>query len=84
MPGSIEKRGENSYRLIVSGGYDPDGKRKRYTKTIKIEKLKKGSLWTETGYIFTQWDGKPMYPYTFSEWFPKFLKKHGLRHITFH
>jgi integrase len=57
---------------------------KNYKKEQNIEKLKKGSLWTDTGYIFTQWNGKPMYPYTFSEWFPKFLKKHGLRHITFH
>lgn len=37
MAGSIEKRGENSYRLIVSNGYSPDGKKKRHTKTIKVE-----------------------------------------------
>lgn len=37
MPGSIEKRGENSYRLIVSDGNGPGGKRKKHTKTIKIE-----------------------------------------------
>lgn len=37
MAGSIEKRGENPYRLIVSGGRSVDGKRKKYTKTIKID-----------------------------------------------
>lgn len=37
MAGSIEKRGENSYRLIVSGGCGPDGKRKKYTKTVNVE-----------------------------------------------
>lgn len=37
MPGSIEKLGKNSYRLVVSGGYDPNDKRKKYTKTIKCK-----------------------------------------------
>lgn len=35
MTGSIEKRGENTYRLVVSGGKNPDGtsckKTKNYT-----------------------------------------------------
>ena len=34
MTGSIEKRGKNSYRLIVSKGYDLDGKTVRHQKTI--------------------------------------------------
>ncbi len=37
MAGSIEKRGENSYRLIVSGGIGVGGKRKKYTQTVQIE-----------------------------------------------
>lgn len=37
MKGSIEKRGEKSYRLVVSGGTGPGGKRKKFTKTINIE-----------------------------------------------
>lgn len=37
MKGSIEKRGENSYRLVVSGGAGPGGKRTRYTKTINVD-----------------------------------------------
>ena len=36
MP-SIEKRGKNSWRLIVEGGYDATGKRIQHKKTIKIE-----------------------------------------------
>ncbi len=36
MAGSIEKRGD-SYRLIVSAGTGPGGKRKKYTKTIKAK-----------------------------------------------
>lgn len=34
MAGSIEKRGENIYRLVVSGGKNLDGSRARKTKTI--------------------------------------------------
>lgn len=34
---SIEKRGANSWRLVVEAGYDPKGKRIKRTKTIKIE-----------------------------------------------
>ena len=34
MAGSIEKRGERTYRLVVSGGKNLDGSRSRKTKTI--------------------------------------------------
>ena len=34
MAGSIEKRGKSSYRLIVSDGYNFEGKQIRYTKTV--------------------------------------------------
>ena len=34
MAGSIEKRGKNSYRLIVCHGYDLQGKSVRHTKTV--------------------------------------------------
>lgn len=34
---SIEKRGDNSWRLTVEVGYDEKGRRKRKRKTIKVE-----------------------------------------------
>ena len=34
MTGSIEKRGKNSYRLVVFKGYDLDGKPIRHQKTV--------------------------------------------------
>ena len=37
MVGNIEKRGENSYRLRVSGGYTGNGKRIIYKKTIQTK-----------------------------------------------
>lgn len=35
MAGSIEKRGKDTYRLVVSLGFDAQGKRMKRTKTIK-------------------------------------------------
>ena len=35
MAGSYEKQGKDTYRLFVSGGVGPNGKRKRHTKTVK-------------------------------------------------
>lgn len=37
MVGNIEKRGENSYRLRVSGGYTGEGKRIIYKRTIQAK-----------------------------------------------
>ncbi|MFF2482707.1 hypothetical protein [Paenibacillus sp. NPDC058071] len=37
--GSIQKRGTNSYRLIVELGYDAQGKRVQEKKTIRVEDL---------------------------------------------
>ena len=34
---SIEKRGANSWRLVVEAGYDSAGKRLKRYKSIKIE-----------------------------------------------
>ena len=40
MVGNIEKRGENSYRLRVSGGYTDNGKRVIYKKSIQAKNKK--------------------------------------------
>lgn len=40
--------------------------------------------WHDGDWLFTQWNGLPMYPTTPSQWFSKFLKRHGLPHIPFH
>ena len=36
MTGSIEKRGKNSYRLVVFKGYDLDGRPIRHQKTLEL------------------------------------------------
>ena len=40
--------------------------------------------WIDEGWVFTQWNGKPMYPDTPSHWFRDFLARHGLPHMRFH
>ena len=40
--------------------------------------------WVDENWVFTQWNGKPMYPTTPSQWFLKFLKRNGLPHMPFH
>lgn len=47
-------------------------------------RLQLGDTWQNYDRLFTQWDGKPMYTQTPSQWFSKFLKRHNLPHIPSH
>lgn len=55
-----------------------------YQRWQEKEKEKVGDQWIETGRLFTQWNGKPIYPDTLTAWFPDFLKRHGLPKVTLH
>ncbi|HEX3037667.1 MAG TPA: site-specific integrase [Oscillospiraceae bacterium] len=57
---------------------------KLYRKEQNEERLKLGDQWCGNNWVFTQWDGQEMNPDTPSNWFPKFLKSHGLPHVKFH
>ena len=52
MKGSIEKRGKNSYRLVVFKGYDLEGKAMRHTKTVHCKN--KSEAHTELAKFVTQ------------------------------
>lgn len=52
MTGSIEKRGKNSYRLVVFKGYDLDGKAIRHQKTVHCKN--KSEVQTELAKFLTQ------------------------------
>jgi integrase len=43
-----------------------------------------GDRWQNQGYIFTQDDGRPMHPDTWTGWMDSFSKRHGLPHINPH
>lgn len=47
-------------------------------------RLKNGDRWQEYGYIFTQDDGKPTNPQTWTRWTSEFSKRHGLPHVNPH
>lgn len=41
---SIEKRGKNSFRLIVEAGYDANGKRIKRSKTVKVKTKREAEI----------------------------------------
>lgn len=48
------------------------------------EQLENQWLKEEKPWVFTQWNGKAMFPETPSHWFRQFLKRHGLPPMPFH
>ena len=82
MAGSIEKRGKNSYRLIVCHGFNLDGKPIRHTKTVngtkaqaKIE-LAKFVAEVEQGTVI---DGKSI---TFKEFTEIWKRDYGSKELA--
>ena len=48
------------------------------------EKMKCGSAWINSDYVFTAWNGNPIHPDTPAKWFTEFLKKNKLPLIHIH
>ena len=57
---------------------------KRWQREQTEIRLLNGDRWQDCGYIFTQDDGRPMHPDTWTGWLKKFSKRHGLPHINPH
>lgn len=57
---------------------------KEYKAWQNEERLKCGDKWIDNNRLFTQWNGTPMYPYTPTAWFSKFIERKGLPTLTFH
>jgi integrase len=55
-----------------------------HRKRQMVERIKLGEQWHDTGYVFVQEDGLPLYPGTPSDLFKKILKKAGLRPTRLH
>lgn len=47
-------------------------------------RLLNGDRWQDNDYIFTQDDGHPMHPDTWTGWLKKFSKRHSLPHVNPH
>lgn len=57
---------------------------KEYRKWWLEQQMKCGDLWQKSDRLFVTWDGKPMFTYTLTNWFPEFLQRHNLPKITPH
>lgn len=57
---------------------------KRWRREQAELRLLNGDRWQDGGYIFTQDDGSPMHPDTWTGWLDKFSKRHSLPHINPH
>lgn len=57
---------------------------KKYKRWYDSERLKLGDLWEGEGRVFIQWNGKPIHPDTFTQWFHDFVEKHNLPEVSIH
>ena len=71
------------YRTIGIPGEVMDLLR-RYRVEQNKQKLRTGSDWEQTDYVFTNETGRYIHPCTFSSWPSDFAKRYGLSHINPH
>lgn len=80
-----DTKNESSYRVISMPSLVVQ-LLKEYKAWQNKERLKCGDQWYKdwNKRLFTQWNGKPIFPDTISNWFKKFREKHNLPELTFH
>jgi len=57
---------------------------KDYQEWQNDQKERLGDQWIENDRLFVQWNGKPIYPDTVTDWFAGFIKRSGLPYVTLH
>lgn len=57
---------------------------RKYRASQAELRLANGDRWQDTGYLFTQDDGRPMNPTSITAWLNKFSRRRGLPHIHPH
>ena len=57
---------------------------KEHKRQQAKDRLVLGDRWSNTGYVFTKWDGTPMHPDSLYQWFSNFVKRNNLPPITLH
>jgi integrase len=70
---------DNSFRTI-----DLSESTMKLLEIYKSDQQNKGFLCAGQAKIFVNYDGTTRYPYWLTNWFPRFLKRHGLPPITPH
>lgn len=75
------KTGESRYVSVAQPVMDI---LKAWKNEQALQRLKKGALWQDTGYVFTQDSGLEMHPDSVTDWYAKFSKRHNLPPIHPH
>lgn len=57
---------------------------REYKQWQEEKRRELGDEWIDTDRLFTQWNGKPIFPDTISGWFSDFVKKNKLPKVTLH
>ena len=76
-------KNESSVRTVMISNSMVRLLKQYHSEQTKV-RLQLGEKWVDEGWLFTQWNGAPMYPTTPSQWFKKFLERNGLPHMRFH
>lgn len=53
---------------------------KQHSREQTLQRLAMGDQWENGNWIFTQWNGRPMYPTSPTQWFTRFQSRHDLPH----
>lgn len=77
------KGGNNGQRRVPLDNETIEQFKEHQTKQRK-ERMALGEHWQDTGYVFTQENGLPLYTNTVSDLYRKLIKKAGLRHNRLH
>lgn len=78
-----EPKTKNSRRVIALSESILDFLR-QYKAVKGKEQQELGDRWQGSNRVFTNWDGRPMFPAFMSKWFPTFLKRKNMPHMGFH
>lgn len=78
-----ETKTQSSKRVIKVPAEAMDLLRKLKAEQLET-RLLIGDRWVDSGKVFIQWDGKPIYPDTLTKWFGDFVARHDLPKIHLH
>lgn len=78
-----ELKTDGSHRVIKMNSYVMD-MLKAYKQWQDNEKAEMGDKWEEHNKIFTQQNGKPIYPGTISSWYYSFIRENGFKESHLH
>ncbi|MHB1406707.1 MAG: tyrosine-type recombinase/integrase [Desulfitobacteriaceae bacterium] len=78
-----DPKNESSKRIIAMPPLVMD-LLKEYKARQNEERLACGDQWQDHDRLFTQWNGKPIFPTTPTVWFREFRRRHDLPDVKFH